>query len=164
MNKSQYKIIVFDADNTLRYCTVKGQPCPNKPGEWKLLPNVKITLSKINWGNPLDDKTAFAIASNQGGVALNYFSLEMAFQLLKDTAIAATGMIPDDDNIQLCPHHPHAGCECRKPKPLMLLRLLKRYNLKPQEMLFVGDRDTDEECANNAGCDFQYAKDFFGWK
>lgn len=156
-------MIVFDADNTLRYCTIPGQPCPNKPGEWKLLPNVRTKLSKINWGKPKNGKIAFGIASSQGGVALKYFTETMAFKLLKDTAIAATGYTPDDDDIQFCPHHPQSGCDCRKPKPLMLQRLLKKYNLQPKELLFVGDRETDEECAINAGCDFQYAKDFFEW-
>lgn len=159
-----YKMIVFDADGTLRYCTVPGQPCPNKPGQWALLPKVKDVLSKIDWGKPEEGKVALGIASNQGGIALKYFTKEMAFEILKETAIAATGYQLDDDDVQLCPHHPHSGCDCRKPKPLMLQRLLKKYNLKPEELLFVGDRDTDEECAINAGCDFKYAKEFFGWE
>lgn len=31
------KLIIFDADGTLRRCTVPGQPCPNKDGEWELM-------------------------------------------------------------------------------------------------------------------------------
>ena len=80
----KYKLIIFDADDTLRFCTVPGQPCPNKPGEWKLLPKVKEKLAEFDWGSPLEGKIAYGIASNQGGVGVGYFSAEMAYQLLKE--------------------------------------------------------------------------------
>jgi len=45
-----YRLIIFDADGTLRCCTVPGQVCPNADNQWELLPNVKEKLSEIDWG------------------------------------------------------------------------------------------------------------------
>ncbi len=156
-----YRLIVFDADDTLRSCTVKGQPCPNTPEEWILKPNVKDVLSKINWGSPQFGQVAFGIASNQGGISLGYIKESVARKLLHDLAFEALGIHAEPESIKLCPHHPKSGCICRKPNPEMLLQLMQMWQLSPTEVLFVGDRDTDEKCAINAGCDFMYAKDFF---
>jgi histidinol-phosphate phosphatase family protein len=157
----KYKLIIFDADDTLRFCTVPGQPCPNKPGEWKLLPKVKEKLAEFNWGSPQEGKTAYGIASNQGGVGVGYFSAEMAFRLLNDTFVAAFGFDPIPEVIQMCTPRPEEASKCRKPKPGMLQRIMKYWQVKPTETLFVGDRESDKGTAENAGCDFMWAKDFF---
>lgn len=161
MNKYEYKLLIFDADDTLRFCTIPGQPCPNKPGEWKLLKNVKEKLAEISWGSPLEGKIAYGIASNQGGVGVGYFSEAMAFQLLKDTFIEAFGFEPIDDVVQMCTTHPEENPACRKPRPGMLENIMKYWQIDPEETLFVGDRDSDKETAENAGCDFMWAKEYF---
>ncbi len=161
MKVKKYKLIIFDADDTLRFCTIPGQPCPNKPGEWKLQKNVKEKLAEINWGSPREGKTAYGIASNQGGVGVGYFSAEMAFQLLKDTLTAALGFEPINDVIQMCTPKPEENSACRKPNPEMLLKIMDFWQIEPQETLFVGDMESDRMTAENAGCDFSWAKDYF---
>jgi D-glycero-D-manno-heptose 1,7-bisphosphate phosphatase len=163
MKNKEYKLIIFDADYTLRFCNVKGQPCPNKPGEWELLTNVKAKLAKYGWGSPQSGKTGYGIASNQGGVGMGYFKAEMAFQLLRDTFIAAFGFEPKDEVIQMCTPKPHVDSKCRKPKPGMLLKIMNFWKVEPEETLFIGDMESDKETAGNAGCDFSWAKDFFGF-
>jgi D-glycero-D-manno-heptose 1,7-bisphosphate phosphatase len=158
----RYKLIIFDADNTLRRCTVRGQPCPNGPGEWELMPNVKETLAKIDWGTPHGGSIAYGIASNQAGVALGYMTEEVAYNLLKDMVVEAFGGWPATGTIQVCPHLPDAGCKCRKPKPFMLQRLMRSWLLTPDETLYVGDMESDKQAAENAGCDFMWAWEFFG--
>lgn len=161
MKKKKIKLIIFDADNTLRYCTIPGQVCPNKPGEWKLHKNVQEKLATIQWGAPHENKTAYGIASNQGGVGAGYFSAEMAFKLLKDTFIAAFGFEPIEATIQMSTPKPKENSLSRKPNPLMLMKIMQFWQVKPSETLFVGDRKTDEETAANAKCHFERAKDFF---
>jgi D-glycero-D-manno-heptose 1,7-bisphosphate phosphatase len=157
-----YRLIIFDADGTLRYCTVAGQPCPNRPDEWKLYPDVKAKLAEFNWVSPGDGPgTGYGIASNQGGVGVGYFSEETAISLLRDTFQEAFGFEPSDGTIEICPHVPHSGCGCRKPDPLMLNRIMKLYGEPPGNVLFVGDRDADRLAAENAGCDFKWASEFF---
>ncbi|HPR16732.1 MAG TPA: HAD-IIIA family hydrolase [Candidatus Cloacimonadota bacterium] len=161
MKEKKYKLIIFDADETLRFCTVAGQPCPNKPGEWALLPQVKKVLSKYNWGNPREGKTGYGIASNQGGVELGYFSLETAESLAYDMFIEAFGFSPMKEAILICPYLYHDETNCRKPKGSMLQKIMDFWQVTPPDTLFVGDMPTDRESAVNAGCDFLWAKDFF---
>ena len=155
------KLYVFDADGTLRGCTVPGQPCPNRAGEWELLPNVKERLARIEW----DGRTGphFAIATNQGGVGLGYFTPAEARRLVVDLAAAAFGRPAPVGSIEICTHAPFAGCACRKPKGEMIARLMRRFRARPEETLYVGDMETDEQAARAAGCRFQWAHEFFGW-
>jgi histidinol-phosphate phosphatase family protein len=156
-----HKLVIWDADGTLRRCTVPGQVCPNREGEWELIPGVVERLQQIDWTT-----TRAAIASNQGGVALGYLSLEMASELLWSLARAAfepVGLPADRTAIGLCIHAPNAGCECRKPRPGMLIALMKQLDATPAETLFVGDQESDRLAAEAAGCAFMWARDFFGW-
>jgi histidinol-phosphate phosphatase family protein len=155
------KLYVFDADGTLRGCTVPGQPCPNRAGEWELLPGVKERLAGIVW----DERTGphFAVATNQGGVGLGYFTAKDARRLVEDLVEAAFGRPSPAGSIEICTHAPHARCACRKPKGEMLTRLMRRFGARRDETLYVGDMDTDREAARDAGCRFRWAHEFFGW-
>lgn len=169
-----YRLLIFDVDGTLRRCTVPGQPCPNAPGQWELLPRVRNTLACYDWA-----RCDWALVSNQGGVALGFLPYAVAWSLLLDTARAAFAL-PEDTVTTLdlarhvfwCPHAPQAGCLCRKPSPLLLLQAAcpwggggsraPRYTRR--EVLYVGDLARDREAAARAGVAFCFAETFFGWQ
>lgn len=150
--------IIFDADGTLRRCTVPGQPCPNKSNEWELIPGVKEALSTIN------TRHLFSICSNQGGVGLGIMSYEDAFNMLMDLGLEAFG--EHTYYIQMCPHKPDEGCHCRKPKPGMLKQLIglavRDGWANKDRTLFVGDMLSDHLAADNAGIRFATNLEFFG--
>ncbi len=67
------------------------------------------------------------------------------------------------DGIYVCPHHPDKGyegevaelkfdCACRKPKPGMLLRAAKDFNINLEESWMVGDSESDIKAGRAAGC------------
>jgi histidinol-phosphate phosphatase family protein len=69
------------------------------------------------------------------------------------------------DDILFCPHHPEAGhsgevpefkieCQCRKPAPGMLDRLISKYQLQNCEIWVLGDSDVDREFAWNTSANF----------
>jgi D-glycero-D-manno-heptose 1,7-bisphosphate phosphatase len=153
------RLLIFDADGTLRWTTVPGQPCPNQPGEWRLFPGVRESLRALDWG-PAGHK--LGIASNQNGVALGYTSASVARRLLRDTVQEALGFVPEDSAIEMCTCHPARRCPCRKPEPGMLLSILRHFRLPPAEALFVGDLEIDREAARRAGVAFEWAHAFFG--
>ncbi len=78
-------------------------------------------------------------------------------ELLKEEGVSL-------DAIYYCPHHPEKGhpeapdpryrrvCECRKPKPGMLLEAAKRFDIDMKRSFFVGDSTRDIAAANAAGC------------
>ena len=155
-NERPVRLYIFDADGTLRRTTVPGLPCPNRPGEWELIPGVRERLAEIDWS-----AARFGVASNQGGVGVGYITLEAARSLLEEMVVEAFGVEPPRGSIELCPHAPHRGCACRKPEPEMLLRLMRRFRAEPEETLFVGDMDRDEGAARAAGTRFMWAHEFF---
>jgi D-glycero-D-manno-heptose 1,7-bisphosphate phosphatase len=155
----RYRLVVFDADDTLRQTIVPGKPCPHAPGEWVLRPGVQETLSRIPWGRA--NAPVVGLASNQDQIAYGLLSYEMARRLLQDLAIAATGSAPAESALQLCPHSREAGCHCRKPQPGMLLNIMQYYSVDPTETLFVGNADEDREAAARAGVRFMWAADLF---
>ena len=55
------------------------------------------------------------------------------------------------DSWFLCPHDAHDGCDCRKPKPGLLLRAAEQYGLDLKRCVMVGDRWTDMKCGFDAG-------------
>lgn len=67
------------------------------------------------------------------------------------------------DAIYYCPHHPDRGfagerieykiiCDCRKPKPGMILNAAKDYNIDLSKSFMIGDYKNDVLCGKNAGC------------
>jgi D-glycero-D-manno-heptose 1,7-bisphosphate phosphatase len=150
------RLVVFDADDTLRLTTVPGQPCPHRPGEWRPLPGIRDALAGTRWGA---GGLLMAMASNQDHVAYGHLSAAMARRLLQDAAEAATGHRPEDGAVRFCAHPMGAGCPCRKPEPGLLLEAMAYHRATPGETIFVGDSPWDREAARRAGVDFLHVGD-----
>jgi D-glycero-D-manno-heptose 1,7-bisphosphate phosphatase len=157
----QFSLYLFDADGTLRRTTVDGQPCPNKPDEWELMPNVREVLTDVVCRPDAD----VAIVSNQGGVGLGLIPYDVAQEMLAETLYTALGTtVPVNPAVFMCPHRPAARCVCRKPSPVLLVEAMRKLGRRASETIYVGDQESDREAAARAGCAFAWAKDFFGWK
>jgi D-glycero-D-manno-heptose 1,7-bisphosphate phosphatase len=91
------------------------------------------------------------IITNQSGIARGFYNQD-AFQKLTDWMIAE--FVKNEINILdifFCPHSPTEDCNCRKPKPGMLLEAKRKYNIDMQKSWFIGDQEADIMAANNAG-------------
>jgi len=55
------------------------------------------------------------------------------------------------DGVYLCPHHPEAGCACRKPRPGMLLEAAADLNLDLARSIMIGDAITDLQAGRAVG-------------
>jgi D-glycero-D-manno-heptose 1,7-bisphosphate phosphatase len=51
-----------------------------------------------------------------------------------------------------CPHHPEAGCVCRKPQPGMIRQAQQRFHLDLAAATMIGDSARDIQCGIRAGC------------
>jgi len=56
------------------------------------------------------------------------------------------------DEVMLCPHTDDAGCDCRKPKPGMLLAAAEKWGIDLACSVMVGDRWRDVDAGRAAGC------------
>jgi D-glycero-D-manno-heptose 1,7-bisphosphate phosphatase len=156
-----FELCIFDADDTLRRTTVPGRPCPRAPGEWQLLPGVRETLHAIAWNRP--GQPRLGVASNQDQVGAGLVTAAMARQLLTTMTQEAAGFTPPPSAIQLCPHAVEVACDCRKPRPGMLRRIMAWYGVAPSGTVFIGDSAADRGAAAAAGVAFLPPAEVFGW-
>jgi D-glycero-D-manno-heptose 1,7-bisphosphate phosphatase len=93
------------------------------------------------------------VATNQGGLAKGWYTEEELAKMhahLRDVYQQHGVKFTD---IFYCPHHPDftGDCDCRKPKPGMLLEGIKKYNIDPAQSYFIGDRERDVIAGTAAG-------------
>ena len=93
-----------------------------------------------------------AVCTNQSGIGRGLLSetvLAAIHQKLERGIVAAGGIL---DGISYCPHLPEDDCDCRKPRPGMILKLMGRLQVRAEETTFVGDSLRDLEAGLAAGC------------
>jgi D-glycero-D-manno-heptose 1,7-bisphosphate phosphatase len=96
------------------------------------------------------------VVTNQSGVARGHFTEEFLRQihgLMEDSLRAQDARL---DAIYSCVHHPEFGCppmrcDCRKPRPGLIERAAKDFDLGLDECFVVGDRYRDVEAGHAAG-------------
>ena len=91
------------------------------------------------------------IISNQSGIARGYYNEN---DYLKLTVWMLSQFNDNGINILdtfYCPHGPESLCECRKPKPGMLIEAKHKYNISMKDSWMIGDSESDIKAANAAG-------------
>ena len=97
------------------------------------------------------------LVTNQSGIARGYFTEQQFLQLTEWMAWSLADRGVDLDGIYYCPHHPEGigefkeNCDCRKPKPGMLLQAIKELNIDPTYSVMVGDKVDDIKAGISAG-------------
>ncbi len=152
------KAIFLDRDgviNELVYYEDHGIiDSPFKAEQFKLLPNVGNAINTFR-----QNGYKVIIVSNQPGMAKGHMSQE-AFADIRNKMrdqLAEAGAFVDDE--YYCLHHPDASvpklktdCECRKPKPGLLLRAAENWDIDLSQSWMIGDGVTDVKAGNMAGC------------
>jgi len=98
------------------------------------------------------------VVTNQAGVARGYFAEDLVIQVHNKLREELAREGAQLDGIYYCPHHPSVGsepyrqhCNCRKPKPGMLIRAVEDLGIDLSRSFMIGDRYIDVELAHNAG-------------
>jgi D-glycero-D-manno-heptose 1,7-bisphosphate phosphatase len=91
------------------------------------------------------------LVTNQSGVGRGMVSeAEVAAQ--HERLAELLGADAALDGIYICPHHPDANCECRKPKPSLLLSAAAELSIDLAESWMIGDKPADVDAGLAAGC------------
>ncbi|HSF80535.1 MAG TPA: HAD family hydrolase [Anaerolineales bacterium] len=93
----------------------------------------------------------FVIVTNQSAVGRGILALEKAEELnrrLVATIEQAGGRI---DGVFMCPHAPEANCECRKPKPGLIVQAAEKLCLDLDRSILIGDAFSDLLAGQLAG-------------
>lgn len=98
------------------------------------------------------------VVTNQSGIARGYYSVDDMNKLhdfMAQQVAAAGGKI---EKFYYCPHLPEGKiaeyaveCDCRKPKPGLILRAFEEYDIDKDNAFLIGDKPRDVESAEAAG-------------
>lgn len=152
--KNPQKAIFLDRDGTINQYVgfLRSEE------EFTLLPGVAEAIGKINRSGYLT-----VVVTNQPVIARGEVTVPELQNIHNkmETLLGHEGVFVDA--IYYCPHHPHKGyegeipelkidCDCRKPKPGMLLQAAKDYNIDLTVSWMVGDGENDIKAGIAAGC------------
>lgn len=112
---------------------------------------------------------AAVLVTNQAGVARGYFPESVIHEVHEHVQAALRDGDARLDGLYVCMHHPSAGeppyrqdCECRKPRPGMLLQAQRELDLDLQRSWVIGDRHGDLQVAWNVGARGALVKSGYG--
>jgi D-glycero-D-manno-heptose 1,7-bisphosphate phosphatase len=123
--------------------------CPTYIRSWNdvyIYPQALISLAKIS-----NIPHKIIIVTNQSAVGRGIISLDIAEEInqrLISNISRAGGRI---DGFYMCPHAPEDNCECRKPKPGMLLEAALEHSIDLNKSIMIGDAWTDLLAGQFAG-------------
>ena len=153
LNNKQ-KAIFLDRDGTIN----KYVGFLRNIDDFELIEGVSEAIKKINSSGFLA-----VVVTNQPVIARGEVTYEQLDEIHNkmETLLGKEGAYLDA--IYYCPHHPHKGyegevpelkfdCECRKPKPGMLLKAAEEFNIDLSNSWMVGDGDNDVLAGIAAGC------------
>ncbi|OQZ01673.1 MAG: D,D-heptose 1,7-bisphosphate phosphatase [Candidatus Brocadia sp. UTAMX2] len=144
------KAVFLDRDGTM----VVHEHYLSSPDQLKILPHVAQGIHRFKEHDYL-----VIVITNQSGIARGFFDEErlMLIHEKLDAMLKGEGALIDD--WYYCPHHPEGiierytmDCDCRKPKPGMILAAARKYHLDLTQSLMIGDSETDMLAGKNAGC------------
>lgn len=144
-----HRAVFLDRDGTLN----EQMGYINHPSRLKMLPGVSHAVRRLNQAG-----FKVVVISNQSGVARGYFPEKLVDEVNQDLAENLAGEGAKLDGVYVCPHHPSAevpayrlDCDCRKPRPGLILQAARELDLDLPGSFAVGDRLADVDCARRAG-------------
>ena len=152
--KNKQKAIFLDRDGTIN----KYVGFLRNIDDFELIDGVAQAIKKINASGYLA-----IVVTNQPVIARGEVTVPQLQEIHNkmETQLGLEGAYLDA--IYYCPHHPHKGyagevpelkidCDCRKPKPGMLLKAAKDFNIDLNQSYMIGDGENDVKAGIAAGC------------
>ena len=136
--------VFLDRDGVLNRVEVRdGKPyAPRSVDHFRLFPGVSAAVQRLR-----DAGFLVIVATNQPDIANGLVDRSvvesMHSQLRRQVMI---------DAIEMCPHRDADGCQCRKPKPGLLVAAAHRLSIDLHRSFLVGDRSKDIMAGRAAGC------------
>lgn len=143
MREEQQPLVILDRDGVINRDSDEFIKSPDEfiplPGSIESIANLCRAGFRV------------VIASNQSGVGRGLFTretLERIHGKLRTEVEAVGGAI---SGIYFCPHRPDANCDCRKPKPGLLLQIAREFDCELDGVPTIGDSKRDLDAAAAAG-------------
>lgn len=136
------KLFIFDRDGTLNLRNVEGYVLTFED----LDPAPDLEVLKELSGEKI------AVATNQACIGKGLITYSSCLKLTQE--LMKPFLRRSNFEVFICPHTAQSNCECRKPKPGLLLSAMRYYNTTPKETVFIGDSKVDMDAAHNAEIEF----------
>jgi D-sedoheptulose 7-phosphate isomerase len=138
------RAVFLDRDGVLNEPVIRnGKPYPPAgPGDFRIFPDAAEALARLKKRDFL-----LVVVTNQPDVARGSQTRENVEQMnrhLRDE-------LPLDD-VFTCFHDDADACDCRKPRPGLVLNAARQYGIDLSRSYFAGDRWRDIDAGANAGC------------
>lgn len=130
-----------------------GVICENRDDYVKLwkefiwIPGVRKAISLLK-----DSSYLTIVVTNQSAVGRGIISHEVVEEIHNEMLCQITQAGGKIDKIYCCPHKPTDGCNCRKPKPGLVLQASRDLNINLTDSYLVGDNVTDMRMGQRVGC------------
>ena len=125
-----------------------------RPEDLQLLPGAAEAVVRLR-----EAGFAVVVVTNQSAVARGFITEADLEEIHGEMRRQLNRAGAEVDGIYYCPHHPDQGnapyrtvCDCRKPKPGLLLRAASELDLDLGRSTMVGDKIADLQAGWNAGC------------
>lgn len=135
--------VFLDRDGTIAEDV--GYCC--SPDDFKLFPG---TVKAIRMLNKNDFKVI--LITNQSGIGRGYFTEETLTRIHDKMMEDFARLKVHVDDIYYCPHHPDDNCDCRKPKPKLVLQAAREHDIDLKRSFVIGDQMKDVELGKAVGC------------
>lgn len=137
------KLVILDRDGVINY---DSDHFIKNPDEWKPIPGSLEAIAELNQAG-----FRVALATNQSGISRGLFDMT-TLNAIHDKmyrALAQNG--GRIDALFYCPHASDQNCDCRKPKPGMLLEIAHRFGTNLANVPSIGDSLRDLQAGASLG-------------
>lgn len=143
MSQRATRLVLIDRDGVINR---DSDEYIKSPEEWRPLPGSLEAIADLS-------RAGFTIAviTNQSGIGRGLFTEQTLTEIhaaMRAAIEAAGGSIA---GVFHCPHRPDQGCECRKPRPGLLLQAAEALDAALDSATFIGDKASDVEAALAVG-------------
>ena len=121
--------------------------------EFEIFPSVCSACEKI-----LQHDYKIIIVTNQAGIARGYYTEKQFLDLNRHMLACFSAAGIEICDVFYCPHHPKKGigdylqdCDCRKPKPGMIIEAARKHKIDLKRSVMVGDKPSDINAGLAAG-------------
>lgn len=147
-------MIILDRDGVINY---ESADYIKSPEEWHAIPGSLEAIARLTQAGH-----QVVIMTNQSGIGRGYYDEAMLTQIHAKLLAQLAERGGRIAKIFYCPHHPDAGCDCRKPEPGMLKQIEAEFNVNWDECLLIGDSWRDIEAGRAVGCEGWLVRTGFG--
>lgn len=143
MPTRQAKLIILDRDGVINY---DSEQFIKSPDEWRPIPGSLEAIARLNHAG-----FRVIVATNQSGLGRGLFDMAALISIHDKMYKALTQLGGRVDALFYCPHTADSNCDCRKPKPGMLVEIGQRFGVDMTGVPCVGDSERDLQAAAAVG-------------